>query len=123
MFTTYILTHFCQFCPTYYAAKWHHSWKLSLWNLSQILSEDEQFTGNDEDQTLEKELEDVDLKDDLFSNWEEEMQNLEEREGPICQNPLPDHVNINCIQEEIKCDEPLTEEQLNVHSCLSELKK
>lgn len=49
------------------------------------------------------------------------MQNLEEREGHICQNPLPDHVNINCIQEEIKCDEPLTEEQLNVHSCLSEL--
>lgn len=37
MFTTYILTHFCQFCPTYYAAKLLHSWNLSLWNLYQIL--------------------------------------------------------------------------------------
>lgn len=83
-------------------------------------TEDEEFTGNDEDQTLEKELEDVDLIDNLFNNWEDEMQNLEER-GHICQNPLPDHVNINCILEEIKCDEPLTEEQLNVNSCLSEL--
>lgn len=57
-------------------------------------TEDEEFTGNDEDQTLEKELEDVDLIDNLFNNWEDEMQNLEER-GHICQNPLPDHVNIN----------------------------
>lgn len=53
-------------------------------------TDDEEFTGNDEDQTLEKELEDVDLIDNLFNNWEEEMQNLEER-GYICQNPLPDH--------------------------------
>lgn len=57
-------------------------------------TEDEEFTGNDEDQTLEKELEDVDLIDNIFNNWEDEMQNLEER-GHICQNPLPDHVNIN----------------------------
>lgn len=84
-------------------------------------TEDGEFTGNDEDQTLEKELEDVNLIDNLFSNWEEETQYLEEREGHICQNPLPDHVNINCILEEIKYDEPLTEEHLNVNSCLSEL--
>lgn len=46
-------------------------------------TEDEEFTGNDEDQTLEKELEDVDLIDNLFNNWEDEMQNLEERDH-IC---------------------------------------
>ncbi|XP_062598723.1 uncharacterized protein LOC134260151 [Saccostrea cucullata] len=78
---------------------------------------------DDEDQTLRKELEDVNVMDNLFCDWDEEWEGLEERdlEGQVCENPLPDDVNIDCILDGIRYTEPFTNEQRNVNTCLSDL--
>lgn len=75
---------------------------------------------DDEDQTMSKELEDINLIDNLFSNWDEECRTLEERdlEDHVCQNPLPDDVNMDCILDGIQYTEPFTDEQRNVNACL-----
>lgn len=86
-------------------------------------TEDEE-SEDDEDQTLRKEVEDVNLMDNLFSNWDEEWQGLEEREleAHVCQNPIPDGVNMDCIMDGIQYTEPITDEQRNVNTFLSDLR-